>query len=100
MAGVITASEPSWIAPFTGLSPRQSGKLLTTLRREGADAVRRGRPWSLPLEGRVLLVAAYWRTNLTLRQLAPLFGVPKSAAGRIIDHLAPSPALPPRKRCD
>ncbi|MEU3050990.1 IS5/IS1182 family transposase, partial [Streptomyces sp. NPDC006984] len=27
MAGVITASEPSWIAPFTGLSPRLFGKL-------------------------------------------------------------------------
>lgn len=98
VAGVITASEPSWIAPFTGLSPRQFGKLLTALRREGADAVRRGRPWSLPLEDRVLLVAVYWRTNLTLRQLAPLFGVSKSAAGRIIDHVAPSLVLKPRKR--
>ncbi|TSB19360.1 IS5/IS1182 family transposase, partial [Streptomyces benahoarensis] len=29
MAGVITASEPSWIAPFTGLSPRAFGKLVT-----------------------------------------------------------------------
>ncbi|MDN5383240.1 IS5/IS1182 family transposase, partial [Streptomyces sp. LB8] len=37
MAGVITASEPSWTAPFTGLSPRQFGKLITELRREGAD---------------------------------------------------------------
>ena len=42
MAGVITASEPSWIAPFTGLGPRQFGKLVTVLRREGADAVRKG----------------------------------------------------------
>ncbi len=76
MAGVITASEPSWIAPFTGLSPRQFDKVVTVLRREGADAVGRGRPWSLPLEDRVLLVAVYWRTNLTMRQLAPLFGFP------------------------
>ncbi|MGW6924813.1 transposase [Streptomyces sp. NPDC054950] len=98
MLGVITASVPSWIAPFTGLSPHQFGKLITALRREGADPVRRGRPWSLPLEDRVLLVAAYWRTNLTLRQLAPLFGVSKSAADRIIDHLGPSPALQQRKR--
>ncbi|MFC7636806.1 transposase [Streptomyces thermogriseus] len=98
MAGVITASEPSWIAPFTGLSPRQFGKLITALRREGADPVRKGRPWSLPLEDRVLLVAAYWRTNLTLRQLAPLFGVSKSAAGRIIDHLGPALAPQQRKR--
>ncbi len=90
---MITASEPSWIAPFTGLSPRQFGKLVTALQREGADPVRKGRPWSLPLEDRVLLVAAYWRTNLTLRQLAPLFRVSKSAANRIIDHLGPSLAL-------
>lgn len=98
MAGVITASEPSWTAPFTGLSPRNFGKLVTVLRREGADAVRKGRPWSLPLEDRALLVAAYWRTNLTMRQLAPLFGISKSAADRIIDHLGPMLALQPRKR--
>ncbi|MFH9400765.1 transposase [Streptomyces sp. NPDC017638] len=98
MAGVITVSEPSWIAPFTGLSPRAFGKLVTMLRREGADAVRKGRPWGLPLEDRTLLVAAYWRTNLTTRQLAPLFGVSKSAANRIIDHLGPLLALQSRKR--
>ncbi|MET9151701.1 transposase [Streptomyces griseoflavus] len=98
MASVITASEPSWIAPFTGLSPRCFGKLLTTLRRDGVDVVHRGRPWSLPLEDRVLLVTAYWRTNLTLRQLAPLFGVSKSTAGRVITHLGPLLALRPRKR--
>lgn len=98
MSGVITASESSWIVPFTGLSPRVFGKLVTALRREGADPVRKGRPWPLPLKDRVLLVAAYWRTNLTLRQLAPLFGISKSAADRIIDHLGPSLALQPRKR--
>ncbi|MGX1541205.1 transposase [Streptomyces adustus] len=99
MSGVITASEPSCITPFTGLSPRQFGKLVTiALRRECADPVRKGRPWGLPLEDRVLLVAAYWRTNLTLRQLAPLFGVSKSAADRVIDHLGPALALQPRKR--
>ncbi|MGW1803386.1 transposase [Streptomyces sp. NPDC001984] len=98
MAGVITASEPSWIAPFTGVSPRCFTKLVTALRREGVDEVRRGRPWSLSLEDRVLLVAAYWRTNLTLRQLAPLFGISKSAANRIIDQLGPLLALQPRRR--
>lgn len=46
----------------------------------------------------MLLIAAYWRTNLTLRQLAPLFGVSKSAAYRIIDHLGPTLALQQRKR--
>ncbi|MCX4974999.1 transposase [Streptomyces sp. NBC_00620] len=98
MVAVITVSEPSWIEPFTGLSPRQLGKLVTALRRAGADAARRGRPWGLSLENRVLLVAAYWRTNLTMRQLAPLFGVSKSAADRVINHLGPLLALQPRKR--
>lgn len=60
--------------------------------------VHRGRQWSLPLEDRVLLVTAYWRTNLTLRQLAPLFGVSKTTAGRVINHLGPLLALQPRKR--
>ncbi|MGW8765160.1 helix-turn-helix domain-containing protein [Streptomyces sp. NPDC055815] len=95
---MITTSDSSWIAPFSGLSPRNFAKLVTVLRRAGADAVRRGRPWSLPLEDRTLLVAAYWRTNLTMRQLAPLFGVSKPAADRIIDHLGPTLALQPRKR--
>ncbi|MFJ5707645.1 transposase [Streptomyces sp. NPDC093105] len=98
MSGVITASEPSWIAPFTGLSPRAFGKLVTALRREGASSPGQGRPWGLPLEDRVLLVTAYWRTNLTLRQLAPLFGVSKSTAGRVINHLGPLLVLRPRER--
>lgn len=33
-----------------------------------------------------------------MRQYAPLFGVSKSAADRIIDHLGPMLALQPRKR--
>jgi hypothetical protein len=69
-----------------------------TLRREGADRARPGRPWSLPLEVRVLLLAAYWRTNLTLRQPAPLFGVSKSAADRIMDHTASLLALKQTQR--
>jgi hypothetical protein len=71
---------------------------MTAVRREFKDESRRGRPWGLSLEDRVLLIAAYWRTNLTLRQLAPLFGVSKSAADRIIDRLGPKLALQPRKR--
>jgi hypothetical protein len=35
---------------------------------------------------------------VTLRQLAPHFGISKSSADRIIDHLGPSLALQPRKR--
>ncbi|MFF3361782.1 transposase [Streptomyces misionensis] len=95
---MITASEPRWIRPFTGLSPQQFGTLITALRKEGVVPGRRGRPWGLPLEDRVLLVIAYWRTNLTLRQLALLFGVSKSAADRIIDHLGPALALRQRRR--
>ncbi|WP_435837058.1 transposase [Streptomyces achromogenes] len=46
----------------------------------------------------MLLIAAYWRTNLTLRQLAPLLGVSKSSADRIVGHLGPALALQPRRR--
>ncbi len=67
MAGVITASQPSWIAPFTGLSPRCFGTLVAQLRHEGADAVRKGRPWSLPLEDRVLLVTAWTLRDCLLK---------------------------------
>jgi hypothetical protein len=83
---------------FSGLSARQFTKLVTQLRREGADPALKGRPWGLVFEDRVLLVAAYWRTNLTMRQIAALFGTSKSAADRIIDDLAPKLALRPRKR--
>ncbi|WP_325176325.1 helix-turn-helix domain-containing protein [Streptomyces liliifuscus] len=79
-----------------GLSPKQFWTLITVLRRGGPHLVCRDRPWSLPLEDRVLLVAAYWRTNLTLRQLAPLSGISKSAAGRIVSQLGPLLALRPR----
>jgi hypothetical protein len=60
--GVITAREASWTAPFSGLSPRAFNELVAALRRGGLDPVRWGRPRSLALEDRVLLVAAYWRT--------------------------------------
>ncbi|KOT90415.1 transposase [Streptomyces sp. NRRL F-5755] len=80
------------------MSPRCFGKLVTAVRRETASTVRRGRPWGLSLEDRILLVTTYWRTNLTLRQLDPLFGVSKSAADRVIDHLGPLLALRTRER--
>ncbi|MBQ1112833.1 transposase [Streptomyces anulatus] len=98
MAGVITAFELSWIRPFSGLTPRQFTKLVTVLRRRGAHATRRGRPWVLCFEDRVLLVVVYWRTNLTMRQLALPFGVSKSTAGRVIDDLGPLLALNQRQR--
>ncbi|MFE7353344.1 transposase family protein [Streptomyces sp. NPDC057543] len=97
MGRVISADDPKWIEPFSGLTEVQFATLVALVRRRGGD-VRRGRPWRLPLEDRVLPVATYWRTNLTLRQVAPLFGVSKSAADRILDHLAPFPAISPPRR--
>jgi Helix-turn-helix of DDE superfamily endonuclease len=52
----------------------------------------------LPLADRVLLVATYYRTNLTMRQLAPLFGIRTAAVHRIIDRLGPFMALAPARR--
>ncbi|KOU05776.1 transposase [Streptomyces sp. NRRL F-2295] len=80
------------------MSPRCFGKLVTAVQRESEAEPRTGLPWAPPLEDRILLVAAYWRTNLTMRQLAPLFGISKSAADRIIDHIGPLLALPARRR--
>ncbi|MFD6028530.1 transposase [Streptomyces griseoluteus] len=96
-AGVISADDPKWIEPFSGLTESQFARLVALVRRRGGD-VQRGRPWRLPLEDRVSLVATYWRTNLTLRQVAALFGVSKSAADRILDHLTPLLAISPARR--
>lgn len=84
-----------WVAPFTVSSPRAFAKLMTVLRREGAEAVHRSRPWSLPLEDRALLVATYWRTNLTMRQLAPSSRFPNR---RRTESAFTMLALQPRKR--
>jgi hypothetical protein len=94
----IRADQPQWIPVFTGLSERQFGKLVRIVTGRGGEQTGAGRRWGLPLADRVLLVATYYRTNLTLRQIAPLFGVSKSAAGRIVDHLAPHLVLEPQTR--
>lgn len=49
--------------------------LLKVVRERGDDGTLRGRPWSLPLAERVLMVAVYYRTNLTMRQLGPLMAL-------------------------
>jgi hypothetical protein len=41
----------------------------------------------------VLVVAVYYRTNLTMRQLGPLFGVSSSTVCRVIQRLGPLLAL-------
>jgi Helix-turn-helix of DDE superfamily endonuclease len=98
---VLSASRPELIEPFTGLAPRTFRRLVAQVERRGgrqvADRVN-GRQWSLPLADRVLLVATYYRTNLTMRQLAPLFGVKTAAVHRIIDRLGPFLALAPARR--
>ncbi|MFE4967722.1 transposase [Streptomyces sp. NPDC056660] len=80
------------------MDPGRFGRLVAMLRREGVDVTRRGRPWRLSFENRVLLIVTYWRTNLTVRRLASLFGVSKSTADRIIGRLGPLLALEPRRR--
>jgi hypothetical protein len=98
---VISAARPEWIHPFTGLTPAQFRRLVRLVAQRGGEQIADGRPgrqWALDLPDRVLLVAAYWRTNLTMRQIGPLFGVSHSAAHRVIDTLGPLLALAPVRR--
>jgi hypothetical protein len=67
---VVSAADPQWIFPFTGLQPVQFRRLV----RAQWDG-RPSRPWSFPLADRVLLVAACRRIDPTLRQVGPLSGV-------------------------
>lgn len=57
-----------------------------------------GRPWALDLPDRVLLIAVYWRTNLTMRQVGPLFWVSRSAAHRGHRHPRPAAGIGPVRR--
>lgn len=98
---VISADKPEWVPVFTGLSVRQFRQLVRIVARRGGRAVvdgRPGRPWGLSLADRVLLVAVYYRTNLTYRQVALLFGISKSAVDRVMDQVAPVLALSPATR--
>ncbi|GAA4572722.1 hypothetical protein GCM10023176_36240 [Micromonospora coerulea] len=99
---VIRAASPEWIFSFTGPQPDQFRTLVRLVAERDGDGIADGRPgrqWALALADRVLLVATYCRTNLTLRQIGPLFGVSHSAAHRVIDALGPLLALAPvRKR--
>ncbi|GHG63816.1 transposase family protein [Streptomyces griseocarneus] len=103
MAGVLRA-EPLWVETFTGLRMRQFEGLLRVVRERGGNGPGGGRPWCLPLADRVLLVAVYYRTNLTMRQLAPLFGVSPATVCRVIQRLRPllalEPALQPANAAD
>ncbi|MFF0537091.1 transposase [Streptomyces coelicoflavus] len=94
MAGVLRAGR-MWVETFTGLRVDQFGRLLRAVRERGGEGCGWGRPWRLPLAERVLLVAVYYRTNLTMRQLAPLFGVSPATVCRVIQRLGPLLALEP-----
>lgn len=71
---------------FTGLGMDQFGRLLRAVRDRGGNGNLRGRPWGLPLAERVLVVAVYYRTNLTMRQLGPLFGISSSTVCPMIQR--------------
>ncbi|MFD6393711.1 hypothetical protein [Nocardia sp. NPDC060259] len=51
---VISATDPVIVELFSGLQPRKFARLITQLRRDGADRPLRGRPWGLWFEDRVL----------------------------------------------
>ncbi|GAA3352317.1 hypothetical protein GCM10017744_000740 [Streptomyces antimycoticus] len=103
MAGVLRA-ERVWVETFTGLRVDQFGRLLRAVRERGGEGCGWGRPWRLPLPERVLLVAVYYRTNLTMRQLAPLFGISPATVCRVIQRLGPllalEPVRPPQQAAD
>ncbi|MFJ3637668.1 transposase family protein [Streptomyces sp. NPDC090112] len=97
MGGVLRA-EPVWVETFTGLRIDRFAKLVKVVRERGGNGPGGGRPWCLPLPHRVLLVAVYYRTNLTMRQLAPLFGISPATVCRVIQRLRPLLALEPAPR--
>jgi hypothetical protein len=63
-------------------------RLAAILRRLGPDP-RRGRPWRRSFRDRVLITCAALRTNLTVRELAAVFQISKSAAHRVMTSLTP-----------
>lgn len=84
--GAVLRAEPLWVETFTGLRLRQFEGLLRAVPERGGDGPRTARPWCLPLADRVLVVAVHYRTNLTMRHLAPLFGV--SCGDRVLGDSA------------
>ncbi|BBJ47047.1 hypothetical protein SSPO_097650 [Streptomyces antimycoticus] len=97
MGGVLQA-ERLWVETFTGLRMSGFASLLKVVRERGGNGPGGGRPWCLPLADRVLLVAVYYPTNLTMRQLAPLFGISPATVCRVIQRLGPLLALAPAPR--
>lgn len=67
-------------------------ELAFVMRRLPSDR-QRGRPWSCTLRHRVLIACAALRTNLTMRGLAVVFQISKSAAHRIVATITPRLAV-------
>ncbi|WP_168212201.1 transposase family protein [Actinomadura rubteroloni] len=90
----VNPCDTSSVRVLTGLTGPSFLALVGELeRRIGTEST--GRPWSLALADRVLLVACYYRSDVTVRQLAAAFGVTHSAVGRVLGHLGPHLALRP-----
>ena len=81
------ALEMRWryLLPLAGLTRAEFQALLPYL----SGPTPRGRPWSLTLPARLLLVLIQLRTNLTTRALAALFRTSQSSVDRIIHDLTP-----------
>ena len=62
---------------------------LHALLRRLPQRARRGRPWSCSRALRVLVTCAALRSNLTLRELSAISGLPKSTVHRIVATLIP-----------
>jgi len=65
---------------ITGLTDRQLAAVIRGIQ----TSRRRGRPWALSLERRVVVACTSLRTNLTLRELAEIFAISRSQAHRIV----------------
>ncbi|QXJ25824.1 hypothetical protein AGRA3207_007381 [Actinomadura graeca] len=70
MERVISADRDERVPVFTGLPVRQFRRLVRIVAGRGGEQTGTGRRWSLPLADRVLLIAVYYRTSLTLRLVA------------------------------
>ena len=71
---------------LSGLAPRALDMIFHHVRPATPHC---GRPWALPLEQRVIIACTHLRTNLTVRELAAVFGISPSQAHRIVTDLIP-----------
>lgn len=74
---------------LTGLTRPQIDAVIEHLQSRTRIRRSRGRPWAASLRRRVVVACASLRTNLTMRELAAVFGMSKSQVHRIVAELAP-----------